>query len=71
MAEHLLSDLHLPTGRSAFREQFIDYLNGWARQAEAVYLLGDIFEVWLGDDIGLSDYAKEVAALRALSLIHI
>lgn len=67
MAEHLLSDLHLPTGRSAFREQFIDYLNGWARQAEAVYLLGDIFEVWLGDDIGLSDYAEEVAALRALS----
>lgn len=67
MAEHLLSDLHLPTGDSGFRTQFIHYLGNQARQADAVYLLGDLFEVWLGDDIGLDDYAEEVTALRALT----
>ena len=67
MTEHLLSDLHLPTGDSAFRTRFVRYLRHEARQADAVYLLGDLFEVWLGDDIGLDDYAEEVAALRALT----
>lgn len=67
MAVHFLADLHLPTGASAFREQFCAYLSGPARDAAAVYLLGDLFEVWLGDDIGLDDYQAEVQALRALS----
>lgn len=66
MAVHFLADLHLPTGASAFREQFCAYLSGPAREAEAVYLLGDLFEVWLGDDIGLDDYQAEVQALRVL-----
>lgn len=67
MTEHLLSDLHLPTGASGFRSRFIHYLGNEARRADAVYLLGDLFEVWLGDDIGLDDYAEEVTALRALT----
>lgn len=67
MTEHLLSDLHLPTGGSGFRTRFLHYLRNQARQASAVYLLGDLFEVWLGDDIGLDDYAEEVRALRALT----
>ena len=67
MTEHLLSDLHLPTGASGFRSCFIRYLRNEARTADAVYLLGDLFEVWLGDDIGLDDYAEEVTELRALT----
>lgn len=67
MAEHLLSDLHLPAGPSGFRTRFVRYLKSQARQADALYLLGDLFEVWLGDDIGLGDYAEEVAALRELT----
>ena len=43
------------------------FLAGPARQAQAVYILGDLFEVWIGDDVGLRDYAPETAALRALT----
>ena len=38
-----------------------------ARQAAAVYILGDLFEVWTGDDTGLADYADEARRLRALT----
>ena len=40
-----------------------------AAQADAqqVILLGDIFEAWIGDDLGIATYAEEIAALRALT----
>lgn len=62
----LLSDLHLPPGRSDLRRSFRDFLAGAAREAEAVYLLGDLFEYWIGDDVGLQVYAPEVEELAAL-----
>ncbi len=67
MSALLLSDLHLPAGSSPLRRAFIAFLEGPARQAQQVYLLGDVFEYWIGDDAGLREYATEVAALRALS----
>ncbi len=63
----LLSDLHLPNEPSPLREGFLHFLAGPARQAEAVYILGDLFEYWVGDDVGLVDYAAEIAALAALT----
>src|SRR3546814_1113392 len=63
----LLSDLHLPNEPSPLREGFLRFLDGPARAAEAVYILGDLFEYWVGDDVGLHDYAAEVAALQTLS----
>ncbi len=66
MSTLLLSDLHLPAGPSPLREAFLSFLDGPARLAKQVYLLGDLFEYWIGDDTGLRDYAPEVAALRAL-----
>lgn len=42
------------------------FLAGPARTARRVFILGDLFEVWIGDDSGLRDYAMEVEALRAL-----
>ncbi|MDP3294858.1 MAG: UDP-2,3-diacylglucosamine diphosphatase [Nevskia sp.] len=62
----LLSDLHLPNTPSPLRERFLAFLAGPARQAAAVYILGDLFEVWIGDAEGLADYQPEAAALRAL-----
>jgi UDP-2,3-diacylglucosamine hydrolase len=62
----LLADLHLPNEPSPLREGFLHFLDGPARNAEAVYILGDLFEYWVGDDVGLDDYAAEVAALAAL-----
>ena len=67
MATLFLADLHLPTTPSRFREVFIEFCRGPAREAEEVYILGDLFEYWIGDDVGISDNAAEVVALRQLS----
>ena len=68
MTTLLLSDLHLPLeAGSPLRQDFARFLAGPAREAEAVYILGDLFEYWIGDDAGLRDYAAEVRALRALA----
>ena len=67
MSTLLLSDLHLPAQPSRLREQFKALLDGPARNAQAVYLLGDLFEYWVGDDIGLDVYADEIAALARLA----
>ncbi|HVL37147.1 MAG TPA: UDP-2,3-diacylglucosamine diphosphatase [Burkholderiales bacterium] len=45
-----ISDLHLAPERPAANEQFFAFLEGEARGAEALYILGDLFEVWIGDD---------------------
>ena len=45
-----ISDLHLSEERPAANEQFIAFLEGKARSAAALYILGDFFEYWIGDD---------------------
>jgi len=62
----LLSDLHLPPGASPLREVFLKFLAGPALNARRVYILGDLFEYWIGDDSGLRDYQREAEALAAL-----
>src|SRR5260221_5123823 len=63
-----VSDLHLSPARPAINQTFFDFLRGPATQAEALYILGDLFEYWAGDD-DLDDpfHAGVVNALRALS----
>lgn len=63
---YLLSDLHLPVGASALRKTFLAFLEGPARSASEIYILGDLFEYWVGDDAGLEHYRAEVHALRSL-----
>lgn len=46
----LVSDLHLDAAAPAATDQFIAVLGGAARGAQALYILGDLFEVWIGDD---------------------
>jgi UDP-2,3-diacylglucosamine hydrolase len=62
-----VSDLHLPVGSSALHESFAKFLAGPAREAVAVYILGDLFEYWIGDDAGLREYSVERSCLRALT----
>src|SRR6185436_4590920 len=44
------SDLHLAPERPRIVESFFDFTAGTASRAEALYLLGDLFEYWVGDD---------------------
>jgi len=45
-----ISDLHLCASRPAITEQFVRFIDITARQADAIYILGDLFEYWAGDD---------------------
>ena len=66
-----LSDLHLPAYASPLRDAFVGFLEGPARQAEALYILGDLFEYWIGDDVGLQLYAREVSRIAALTALGV
>lgn len=62
------SDLHLCEATPGITARFLDLLAGPARGAEALYLLGDVFEYWAGDDDLASPYhARIAAALRELT----
>ena len=63
----LISDLHLEEQRPDITRAFLHFLQTRARGAEALYILGDFFEVWIGDD-GMSPFQHSIArALRELS----
>ena len=63
----LISDLHLEEERPDITRAFLDFLAGRARSAQALYILGDFFEVWIGDD-AMTPFQRSIcAALRALS----
>lgn len=63
----LISDLHLEEKRPDISRAFLRFLETRATQAKALYILGDFFEVWVGDD-GMTPYQHEIAsALRTLS----
>jgi len=63
-----ISDLHLSPERPHINRLFFNFLKTAARQSEALYILGDLFEYWAGDD-DLADpfNASIVAALKDLS----
>jgi UDP-2,3-diacylglucosamine hydrolase len=62
-----VSDLHLDPSQPAIARQFRDFLAGEVRGAEALYILGDLFEAWLGDDDPDPAARAVVAELRALT----
>jgi UDP-2,3-diacylglucosamine hydrolase len=45
-----ISDLHLCPSRPELFEDFIRFMEGPARDCDALYILGDLFEYWIGDD---------------------
>jgi len=67
MATLFISDLHLEPGRPEIGEQFLAFLAGPARDADALYILGDLFEAWIGDDDPNPYYAQMKVAIRDLS----
>lgn len=63
----LISDLHLEEERPDISRAFLDLLSGRARSAQALYILGDFFEAWIGDD-AMTPYQLSICqALRELS----
>lgn len=60
MATLFISDLHLEDSRPRMTELLLELLQGAARDADALYILGDLFEYWIGDDV-LTPTSKRVA----------
>jgi len=50
MAFCFISDLHLQEDRPEITEAFISFIEETASKAERLYVLGDFFETWIGDD---------------------
>lgn len=73
-----ISDLHLSPRSPGATCLFLQFLAGRARQARELFILGDLFEAWIGDDdIGDPYNAEIIAALRTatksglkISLLH-
>jgi UDP-2,3-diacylglucosamine hydrolase len=63
----LVSDVHLDASRPAIMQEFLGFLAGEARHGRALYILGDLFEAWIGDDDPDPAARAVVAALRALT----
>lgn len=67
MAQLFVSDLHLDAGTPAAIDQFLEFLERHARDAEALYVLGDLFESWIGDDDPDQEKARVCAGIGALT----
>lgn len=61
-----ISDMHLDPSRPAIAALFLEFLRRRASQAERLYMLGDIFEAWIGDDAVPPDHPV-LAGLRNLT----
>lgn len=64
MSTLFISDLHLEDSRPESSGWLLEFLTGPAREADSVYILGDLFEYWIGDD-AVSPVARAVAAETA------
>ena len=63
-----ISDLHLCGARPAITRLFLDFLRHRARPADALYILGDLFEYWIGDEaIEQEEFRTIVRGLRELT----
>jgi UDP-2,3-diacylglucosamine hydrolase len=63
-----ISDLHLTEERPEANERFIEFIEKKAPAAQALYILGDFFEYWIGDDdLGYPFHAVIAGLLRKLT----
>jgi len=67
-----ISDLHLSGQRPAIVRQFLEFLRTEAARAEALYILGDLFDYWIGDEaVDEPGMRPVIAALAALTAVGV
>jgi|JI9StandDraft_2_1071091.scaffolds.fasta_scaffold00703_5 UDP-2,3-diacylglucosamine hydrolase len=67
MATYFISDLHLHANSKLQMELLCDLLNTRASNADAIYILGDLFALWLGDDLEESYSQDLITQLKKLA----
>ena len=63
MTTLFIADLHLEDSRPAATDEFLRFMGDEARGAESLYILGDLFEAWVGDDDPSETGARVAEAL--------
>lgn len=67
MSTYFISDIHLHAGSTENSKLLLEFLQSSGPDADAIYILGDLFAIWLGDDIQ-EPYSNELfATLHALT----
>jgi UDP-2,3-diacylglucosamine hydrolase len=64
---YFIADLHLAQNRPDITACFLRFLKNEAAQAQTLYILGDLFEAWVGDDDDSAYLATVAKALKTLS----
>lgn len=67
MTTLFISDLHLDASRPAITDLFLAFLRSEVLAADALYILGDLFEAWIGDDTPSPAADAVAAALKEVS----
>jgi UDP-2,3-diacylglucosamine hydrolase len=67
MTTYFIADLHLSPERPAITRAFDQFIEQRASKADALYILGDLFEAWIGDDDPSPLSRHVIAQLRQLS----
>ncbi len=62
-----IADIHLGKEQPQISEQFVHFLQNEAASARALYILGDLFEVWIGDDAVQPEHEPALTALKTLT----
>ena len=76
MSYCFISDLHLHEDRPDITQAFLNFLEETASKSERLYILGDLFEVWIGDDlqndfiIKIRDALKETNKSTEIFIMH-
>lgn len=67
MSIHFISDLHLSPATPTLTHLFSKTLDGWQGKLEALYILGDLFDAWIGDDDDTPYAVEQTERLRQFS----
>jgi len=67
MTTLFISDLHLDAARPQITQLFLDFLKTEASRAQALYILGDFFEAWIGDDDPDPHHARVMDGVHTLT----
>jgi UDP-2,3-diacylglucosamine hydrolase len=65
----IISDLHLTPANPHTAERFMAFCAAEARSVQALFIIGDLFEFWVGDDVHLKNpfYSKMAACIRGVA----
>lgn len=67
MSHHFISDLHLSEDCPQLCQLFVSTLQAWQGQIDSLFILGDLFEYWVGDDDDSAFLQDMLAAMQQFS----